>query len=291
MLLPRFEYDEPKSLEEACEIMASHGAKAKLLAGGTDLLVNMKKKILAPAHVVSLGRVEPLKTIEASNGSIRIGPLMTASAIAETDSVKRGLSALARGAASLGSPLIRNLATIGGNLASARPAADFPPPLMAYGAEVVLKKKGGTRTVPLEAFFKGPGMTVAGPDEILAEILVPRPPSGSGAGYMKLGVRKTLEISIVNVAAFLTLDGGGVIRTARVVLGAVAPTPIRAPSAEKALVGQKPSDEILAKAADAAAGDSRPIDDFRGSAEYRRDMVKVLTRRALQMALDEARGS
>jgi carbon-monoxide dehydrogenase medium subunit len=291
MLLPRFEYDEPKSLEEACEIMASHGAKAKLLGGGTDLLVNMKKKILAPAHVVSLGRVEPLKTIEGSNGSIRIGALMTASAIAEAQGVKKGLSALARGASSLGSPLIRNLATIGGNLASARPAADFPPPLIAYGAQVLLKKRGGERTVPLDAFFKGPGMTVVEPNEILSEIIVPKPAAGSGAGYIKLGVRKTLEISIVNVAAFLTLDGGGVIRTARVVLGAVAPTPIRAPSAETALVGQKPSDEIIAKAADAAAGDSRPIDDFRGSAEYRREMVKVLTRRALQMARDEARGS
>jgi CO/xanthine dehydrogenase FAD-binding subunit len=288
MLLPRFEYDEPKSLEEACELMASFGAKAKVLAGGTDLLVNMKKKILAPAHVVSLGRVEPLKTLEASNGSIRIGALMTA---AEAQGVKKSLSALARGASSLGSPLIRNLATIGGNLASARPAADFPPPLMAYGAEVLLRKKGGERKVPLDAFFKGPGMTVVEPDEILAEIVVPKPPSGSGAGYMKLGVRKTLEISIVNVAAFLSLDAGGVIRTARVVLGAVAPTPIRAPSAETVLVGQKPSLGVFAKAGDAAAGDSRPIDDFRGSAEYRREMVKVLTRRALQVAWDEARGS
>jgi len=291
MLLPRFEYDEPTSLEEACDLMASFGSKAKVLAGGTDLLVNMKKKLLAPAHVVSLGRVESLKTLEGSNGSIRIGALMTASAVSEAQGVKNGLSALARGASSLGSPLIRNLATIGGNLASARPAADFPPPLMVYGAQVLLKKKGGERIVPLDAFFKGPGMTVVQPDEILAEIVVPKPPPGSGAGYMKLGVRKTLEISIVNVAAFLSLDGGGVIRTARVVLGAVAATPIQAPSAETVLVGQKPSLEVFAKAGDAAAGDSRPIDDFRGSAEYRREMVKVLTRRALQGAWDEARGS
>jgi CO/xanthine dehydrogenase FAD-binding subunit len=291
MLLPRFEFEEPKSLEDACELMASFGAKAKVLAGGTDLLVNMKKKVLAPAHVVSLGRVEPLKSLEGSNGSIRIGALMTASAIAEAEGVKKGFSALARAASWLGSPLIRNLATIGGNLASARPAADFPPPLMAYGAEVLLRKKGGERKVPLEAFFKGPGMTVVEPDEILADIVVPKPPSGSGAGYMKLGVRKALEISIVNVAAFLSLDGAGVIRTARVVLGAVAPIPIRAPSAETVLVGQMPSQEVFAKAGDAAAGDSRPIDDFRGSAEYRREMVKVLTRRALQTALDEARGS
>jgi CO/xanthine dehydrogenase FAD-binding subunit len=291
MLLPRFEYDEPKSLEEACELMASFGAKAKVLAGGTDLLVNMKKKILAPAHVVSLGRVESLKTLEASNGSIKIGALVTASAVAEALGVKKGLSALARGASSLGSPLIRNLATIGGNLASARPAADFPPPLMAYGAEVLLRKKGGERKVGLDAFFKGPGMTVVEPNEILSEIVVPKPPSGSGAGYMKLGVRKTLEISIVNVAAFLSLDGGGVIQTARVVLGAVAPTPIRAGSAETALVGQKASKEIFVKAGDAAARDSRPIDDFRGSAEYRREMVKVLTKRALQAAWDEARES
>jgi len=161
--------------------------------------------------------------------------------------------------------------------------------LMAYGAEVVLKKSTGERTVPLDDFFRGPGETVKEPDEVLTQILIQKPPPHSGAGYMKLGRRKTLVLSIVNVAVFLSLDGpNGPIKTARVVMGAVAPVPMRATSAEKILLGEKPSEKLFAEAAEAAARDSKPIDDFRGSASYRRAMVQVLTRRALGAALSHA---
>jgi carbon-monoxide dehydrogenase medium subunit len=143
----------------------------------------------------------------------------------------------------------------------------------------------------LEDFFTGPGETVMGADEILTAVHIPQPPDHTGAGYIKLGVRKTLEISLVNVAACLSLDGEkGAIQEARIVLGAVAPTPIRAPSAEKALMGEMPSEALFEKAGEAAAEDSRPIDDFRGSAVYRRDMVAALTRRTLAMALQGAQG-
>lgn len=289
-LLPKFQYHDPSTLEEACQIMAELKEKAKPLAGGTDLFVNMKKGIISPENVVSLGRIGILGEKNVSNGQIRLGSCMTVAELAQSDVIRTQFSALSVGANSLGSPLIRNLATIGGNLVSARPAADLPPSLIAYGAHVVLKKTSEDRRVPLSDFFRGPGQTVMGPDEILAEIVIDRPPSYSGAGYIKLGLRKSLEISIVNVAAFLSLDGqDGTITTARVVLGAVAPAPIRAPSSEQVLMGEKPGESLFAKAGEAASADSQPIDDFRGSAEYRRAMVEVLTKRTLNMALNNAR--
>ena len=290
MLLPKFDFHEPKTIEEACEILAEKGRDAKALAGGTDLLVGMKRKVLSPGHLVSLGRIEELKTLASGNGVITIGSGLTASELADSAEIQKTLSALSTGAGGLGSPLIRNLATLGGNLGWARPAADLPPPLMVYGAAVVVRRKSGERRVLLEEFFKGPGETVLHHDDLITAVEMERPKPPAGAGYIKLGVRKSLEISLVNVAAAITLDGkDGVIAAARIALGAVAPTPIRSPSAEKVLVGERPTEELFARAGKEAAKDSRPIDDFRGSAEYRRSMVAVLTKRALDMALTESK--
>jgi carbon-monoxide dehydrogenase medium subunit len=289
MILPKFAYHDPSTLDEVCQILGELKDKAQALAGGTDLLVNMRKGVVSPETVVSLGRVEELRVQRISDGQIQIGACVTAAELAQSKEVENTLNALSLGARRLGSPPIRNLATVAGNLVTARPAADLPPPLMAYGAQVVLKKSSGERTVPLEAFFQGPGETVKTPDELLTEIVIEKPPPHSGAGYTKLGRRKTLVISLVNVAAFLSLEGpNGAIQAARVVLGAVAPVPMRASSAEKVLLGEKPSEPLFARAAEAAAGDSEPIDDFRGSAAYRRAMVEVLTRRALGVALSNA---
>jgi len=285
MLLPKFEFHEPTKLPEACEIMDDLKDKAHPLAGGTDLLVNMKKKLIVPGHLVSLARIEELKGIDDSNGILKIGACVTAAELAESEVIRGLFGALEGGAASLGSPLIRNLATIGGNLVAARPAADLPPALMAYGAEVILKRSSSDRSVPVEDFFKGPGESILESDEILTQVLLKKPQLASGAAYIKLGVRKTLEISLVSVAVYIGLDSqDGSIQIARIVLGAVAPTPIRAPSAEKILLGEKPSGSLFESAGNEAANNSRPIDNFRGSAEYRRDMVKVLTRRALSKA-------
>jgi carbon-monoxide dehydrogenase medium subunit len=285
MLLPKFEYHEPTTLEEACQIMSELGHGAKPLAGGTDLIVNMKKKIVSPGHLVSLSMIDDLKKIDASNGLLKIGACLTAAELAESKEIRETLTALSRGAESLGSPLIRNLATIGGNLISARPAADLPPALIAYGAKVALKNSSGERLVSLEDLFLGPGETLIGPNEILTEIHVDSPPPSAGAAYIKLGVREALEISLVNVAAFISMDRDGSIQEARIVLGSVAPTPIRATSAEQILTGEKPSETLFSRAGEAASKDSKPIDDFRASAEYKRAMVEVLTQRALNQAL------
>ena len=290
MILPKFEYHDPSTLDEACRIMAELKEKARPLAGGTDLLVNMRRGAVSPENVVSLGRIEELKGVNPSNGQLRLGACLTAAEIGQSKEVNDLINPLGIGANSLGSPLIRNLATIGGNLVTARPAADLPPPLMAYGASVVLKNSSGKRTISLDNFFRGPGQTVMEPDELLTEIIIEKPPPYSGGGYIKLGARKTLVTSIVNVAAFLSLDGrDGTIISARVVLGAVAPVPMRTTSSEQVLLGEKPTDALFLRAGEAAAGDSKPIDDFRGSAEYRRAMVEVLTRRALNMALSKAK--
>jgi CO/xanthine dehydrogenase FAD-binding subunit len=290
VLLPKFKYHEPSTLDEACQIMAELKEKARPLAGGTDLLVNMKKGLISPKHVISLRTIEALREKDFSKGTLRMGACVTAADLAESEQIRKTLSGLCTGAASLGSPLIRNLATVAGNLVTARPAADLPPPLMAYGAAVMLKSNTGDRSIALKDFFRGPGETVIEADEILTEILVQAPPPNSGAGYIKLGVRRALEISLVSVAAFIALDDQeSTIKTARLVLGAVAPVPMRAHSAEQVLLGERPTEALFSRAGEAAAQDSRPIDDFRASAEYRKDMVEILTGRVLEIAYKEAK--
>jgi CO/xanthine dehydrogenase FAD-binding subunit len=290
MLLPKFEYYEPKTLSEAGKILGELGTAAAILAGGTDLLVNMKQGKAWPRHVVFLGRIGELKEVKREEGTLSIGACITVADLKELDLLKADFKGLCEGAAALGSPLIRNLATLGGNIVTARPAADLLPPGIAYDASVTLRKKSEERTLAMEEFLKGPGETVIGPGEILCNILLREPPLYSGGGYVKLGVRKALEISLVNLAAFFALDGpSGPIQEARVVLGAVAPTPIRSPSAERVLIGEKPGEALFIEAGEAASRDAKPIDDFRASADYRREMVKALTRKALRQAYEEAK--
>jgi len=263
---------------------------ARPIAGGTDLLVNMKRCQISPADLVSLGKIEGLKDLSWSGDLLRIGACRTVARVCDSGEIAPRFSALAAGAGVLGSPLIRNLATIGGNLVSARPAADLPPPLIAFGAAVLLKTSSGERRVPLDRFFLGPGMTVMKPDEIMTEVQLERPAACSGSCYVKLGTRRALEISIVNVASFVALnEKDGTICAARIVMGAVAPTPRRAVSAENLLLGEKPADSLFRSAGKTAAAESLPIDDFRASASYRRDMVSILTERTLRQAVERAR--
>jgi carbon-monoxide dehydrogenase medium subunit len=289
MLLPKFKFHEPKTDQEACQILAEYGDKARPIAGGTDLVVNMKKKVMSPEHVVSLSRIASLKSLEKENGFVKIGACFTVADMIEAKDIKENVSALSAGAVALGSPLVRNLATIGGNLGSARPAADLPPSLMAYGATLILKSKKGERKVSIDVFFKGPGATECRPDEFIAEIQVQTPAAGTGAGYINLGARKAQDCNIVNVASFIGLNGSGVIETARVILGCVGPIHLRAAAAEKILMGEKPGKALFEKAAEAAKTDCLPITDFRGTGEYKRAMVGVLTQRTLNIALGEAR--
>jgi carbon-monoxide dehydrogenase medium subunit len=291
MLLPRFAFHQPASVAEALEVLGQYGDQAAVIAGGTDLLVNMKHKKLALKHLVGLERIEELDGLAANNGGIRIGPRLTASALAGSGELTGSAAALALGAGTLGSPQVRNRATVGGNVCTARPAADMCLPLLALEAKALLAGPAGPRELPLDEFFLGPGQTTREPGELLTGLLIPKPAQGSGAGYEKLGLRKALEIALVNVAAVLTLDGDGkTIKAAKVALGAVAPTPILAPGAEAALVGRAAGEEAFAQAGKAAAADAKPITDHRGSAEFRREMVEVLTRRALRQAWQAAQG-
>ncbi|MEW6185147.1 MAG: xanthine dehydrogenase family protein subunit M [Thermodesulfobacteriota bacterium] len=288
MLLPKFDYHAPKTIDEACSILAHYGAKAKILAGGTDLLVNLKKKLLSPEQIISLKRVEGLKEIDSRNGNgLAIGPLCTAAELASSELIRGEISVLAQGAGRLGSPLIRNRATLGGNVITARPASDLAPPLLVLGAQVILAGPTGQRRIPLKKFFLGPGQTQIRGDEILSKIEIPQRRRNSAAAYIKLGTRKTLEIALVNVASFLEVADNGSITQARIALGAVAPVPFLAASASEVLMGVKPKsidDPVFNEAAREAAREAQPITDHRGSAEYRRDMVKVLVWRTLTTA-------
>jgi carbon-monoxide dehydrogenase medium subunit len=287
MFLPKFDFHEATSVAEVTELMAAYGRAARPLAGGTDLIVNMKKKNLAPKHLIYLGRIDALQSTFSENGMLIIGAGCTVAELADSDVIKTKASALANGAKSLGSPLVRNLATIGGNIGSARPAADLPPALIAYGASAVLQSISGERIIAIEELLTGPGMTAMQADEIISAISVPIAGSNQGAGYIQLGIRRAQDCNLVNVASFLSLNEDGTIGSARIVMGSVGPTPLRAASAEKILIGEKPGNALFEKAKDAAAADSRPILDFRGSAEYRRDMAGVLTRRTLETAWQE----
>lgn len=285
MLLPKFNYHAPTTLDEACSLLGRYGAKAKCLAGGTDLLVNLKKKLLAPEQIISLNKIEGLnEAFDQKEKGLSIGPLCTAAYLAGSKLIQEKGAVLGQGAGRLGSPLIRNRATLGGNLVTARPASDLAPPLLVLGAGVVLISPKGERTLPLEEFLLGPGQTAIRTDEILSRIFIPPVEGPSAGAYVKLGSRKTLEISLVCVASFLALGSDGAIQKARVALGAVGPTPLLSPAAAKVLKGVKPKDEndpVFKEAARAAAQDSKPISDHRGSAEYRREMVEVLTHRTL----------
>jgi CO/xanthine dehydrogenase FAD-binding subunit len=292
MIIPEFKYHQPSTIKEFLEIKNDLKEKSFILAGGTDLIVNMKKGIIAPENIISLkGIKEPsLNSVRFENGVIQIGACVTADQLSVSKQLKGALDAIASGGASLGTPLIRNRATVGGNIINARPAADLIPPLIACDASLVLRSKSRKREVSLDGFLTGPGMTELRNNELLVGIKISKPGPGSGSAYIKLGTRRALEISLVNVAAYIEIDSsGGAVSDVRIVMGAVGPTPLRAEKAEQSLMGQKPAASNFKKAGIIASGECSPIDDFRGSAEYRREMVRVLTIRALKKALQEAR--
>jgi carbon-monoxide dehydrogenase medium subunit len=290
LLLPQFDYHEPPGLQEALKLVSSLNGEARPIAGGTDILVKMKQGAERPRALVSLGRVTELAGIRSTGRGLSVGPLVTAAELKESPVIGSILPALAQAASTLGSPLIRNRATIGGNLATARPAADLPPALISYDAQVKITSLRGAREVSLGRFFLGPGRTVLAGDELIEEIIVDEPPPFTGAEYMKLGHRNALEIAIVAVASRITLESpDGRISGARIVLSSVAPTAVRASSAEAMLVGQTPTPELFERAAAQAATECTPITDIRGGAGYRCAMVEVLTRRTLAKAFDYAR--
>jgi carbon-monoxide dehydrogenase medium subunit len=291
MLLPKFDYHEPSTLEEALKLLQELGGNAKVLAGGTDLLVRMKLKIDKPSHVLSIARVPGLNEITPRNGhGVTVGAAVTAAQLSRHELMNDRFTPLAMAAGRLGAPMIRNRATIGGNLVNARPAADLPPGCMALNAKVKLKSASSERDVPVTEFFRGPGETLMEPNELMVSINIETPPPWTGGSYIKLGARKTLEISMVNVAALLTLDSpDGRITDCRIALGAVAPTPVRAYAAEEAVIAARPSPELFEKAGQIGVGTCSPITDHRGTMEYRCMMIEVLIKRCLMQAYERAK--
>lgn len=284
----RFTFLDPRTLAEAFDHLREHGPAASVLAGGTDLLVEIKEKLRRPRIVMNIKRVAELRGFAVDPvGGLSIGALATAREIETSRVVQRDFPGLAQAARELGSIQVRNRATIVGNVCRASPSADTLPPLIADDATVRLVGPSGERVLPLESFFTGPGRTALAPTELLAELRVPAPAPHTGKAYIKHGRRKAMELATVGVAVRLTLERGRCAQV-RIVLGAVAPTPIRARRAEALLAGEIVDESKLAAAARAAADEATPISNVRASAGYRREMVGVLTIRALRLALEHA---
>jgi aerobic carbon-monoxide dehydrogenase medium subunit len=284
----RFELVLPGSVDECVKALAQSGPETKLLAGGTDLLPQLKNGLLKPARVIDLSGVARLRAIEVGNGKgLRVGSAVTARTLELDRAVRASYLSLAESGALVGSVQVRNLATLGGNICNAAPSADMAPPLLALDAEAVITGPKGERRVPIATFFTGVRRTVLAPDEILVEIVVPNPGAHSGGNYLRHTPRRELDIAVVGVASQLTL-ANGVCTKARIALAAVAPVPLRATAAEQALEGQAVTPDRIKRAADLAVDAARPISDQRGSAEFRSHLVRVLTRRTLTTALARA---
>jgi len=285
----RFEFFEPATAGEAIALLARYGEKASVLAGGTDLLVEIKEQLRRPDCVIDLKHIPGLGELVCDpHQGLSFGALVTARQIETCEAVRRDFAGLAQAVRELGSIQIRNRATVVGNVCRASPSADTLPPLIADGATIRILGAGGERSVAMDAFFTGPGRTVLAPGEIATGIAVPAPAAGMGKCYIKHGRRKAMELATVGVAVNLTVSGD-TCRDIRIVLGAVAPTPIRARKAEALLRGSKLAGEAIARAAEAAMDESSPISNVRASAGYRRAMVGELTRRAIERAREAVR--
>ena len=284
----RFHLALPRSIEDCLKLLAERGPEAKLVAGGTDLLPQMKNGLIKPAAVIDLSGVADLRVLRREDGAgLRVGASVAAREIELDPYTRSAYPALAESGALVGSVQIRNLATVGGNLCNAAPSADMAPPLLALEAEAIIAGPRGRRRVPMADFFTGVRRTVLAPDELLVELIVPAPGPRSGGQYLRHTPRRELDIAVVGVASQVTLSDG-VCRKARIALAAVAPTPIRATAAERALEGQPLTAQQIARAAQLAVEAARPISDQRGSADFRRHLVGVLTRRTLTTALERA---
>jgi len=283
--LPRFNYLSPTTLEEALSLLAEHKGRAKVIAGGTDLVPKLKRReIGTPDYVIDLKGIPGLDKIENNAGGLTIGALATIGAVESSPIIQQKFAILAQAAQSMASPQVRNRGTIAGNICNAVPSADSAPALLTLGAKLKLVSLKGERTVNIEDFFTGPNQTALTDEEILAAIQLPDMPPGSKGVYLKLSPRRAMDLAIVGAAAVVTPQDS-VCKDIRIALGAVAPTPTRVKEAETVLKGQKLDDNLIGKAAKAAAAESKPIDDHRASAEYRRDMVEVLVRRAIKQAI------
>jgi CO/xanthine dehydrogenase FAD-binding subunit len=284
-----FEFFAAKDSNHAVTLLAQHAAnaKVKIIAGGTDLLADLKFAAHGPDVVVDISRADDLKNITITEQGLNIGALVTHTQIMRSPLIRQLFPALVDAAHTIGAVQTRNLGTLGGNLVTAVPSMDSGPTLMALEAIVTIAGKSGRRQVPLSEFFVGPRKTILKPDELLAEIIIPKQNVGKPTHFLKFGLRKGQALALVNVAASFWVDwekNESKFLAPRIALGAVAPKVIRAPQAEAYLEGRAITPEVMAEAGRVAVGDAKPISDFRASAEYRRHLIGVLTKRALEGA-------
>jgi carbon-monoxide dehydrogenase medium subunit len=283
-----FEYFAPNTLQEGLSLLDNYQQKAKILAGGTDLIAQMRAGRVQPAVIIDVKRIPELNRLAwSADKTLHIGAAVPISTIVGFPYFMQRFSMLYQGCSLIGSTRIRNRATIGGNVCNAAPSADSAPALLCLGAKAVLAQCTGTRVVPLDSIFRGPGKISLAPNELLMEIEIPVPPTHSAGCYLRHTPRDEMDIAVVGVAAFLVLSPHSkVCREARIAVGAVAPTPIRVPQAETLLSGKKLNNEDIEMTAEKVAESASPISDIRSSAEYRKELLKILTRRTLEEACE-----
>ena len=289
MIPSAFDYHAPGTLDEAVALLERLGDEAKVLSGGQSLLPLLKLRLGDAGHLVDIGRIPGLTGIAEADGHLRIGGATREADLERSDLIREKYPILLDTAAVIADPLVRNRATVGGNLAHGDPANDHPATMLALEAEVVARGPGGERTIPITRFFTGLFATALAPAEILTEIRIPVPPPRSGGAYVKLE-RKVGDYATAAAAAQVTLGGQGEIARIGIGLTNAGPTPIKATAAEEHLRGRQPDTEAIAEAARLAAGATSPSADRRGSVEYKRDMARVLTGRAIDRAVERAGG-
>jgi carbon-monoxide dehydrogenase medium subunit len=287
----RFEYLEPNTVDEALSLLGTYDGKAMVIAGGTDVLRQIRDKVIQPEFVIDISGIPGLDLMNYNKGvGMRIGATTTIRSLENATVLQTRYPILSQAARQLGSVAIRNVATLGGNLCNARPSADMAPALLGLNARVKLIGPGRERVVPLEDFFTGPGKTILDRRELMVEVQLPVEQPNTKGIYLKHSIRGSIELAIVGVAAIVALEGK-VCRDIRLVLGAVAPTPIRAKRAEEIIRGARIDDALIDEAARVASDESRPISDVRASAEYRKEMVRVLTKRAINEAVCQCKNT
>ena len=283
-----FDLFEPETHEEAAQILSSYGVKAKVLAGGIDLLSKMSRWQIKPEYVVSIRKISGLDYIESNGGSrLSIGALTTLRSVELSSTIQKNWTILYEVSHQIASIQVKTMGTVVGNLCVATPASDIAPVLFVLGAELKIAGPASEKTVPIEDFFIGVDQTILQPDEIVTEISVPRLPVRTGGAFLKLA-HTAACIAKINVAATVTV-ANGTCKEAKIALGAVAPTIMRARKAEETLKGKKLEQKIIREAAEIAAEEAKPITDLRSTAEYRKEMVAVLVRRAAEKALERAK--
>ena len=286
MVLPQFEYLAPKTIGEACNLLLELGSPAKVMAGATDLIPPMKDKAISPEYLIDLKKIPDLDNLEYDEKEgLKIGALTTLRTIETSPLVKEKNPAVAHAAKVVASTQIRAKGTMAGNICNASPSCDTAPNLLAQGAKILVQGPNKDRIIQAEDFFLGVKKTSLEPGEIVTGIVIPPLAENERAAYIKHAVRKAMDLAIIGVAVKIKVEDG-ICTDAHIALGAVAATPIRAPKAEEALIGKALTDEVIVKASEEAMDSCHPISDIRASAEYRKDMIRVFTKRAVRQAME-----